>query len=201
MTLRPSKLVLLGNSNVGKSSIAIKLACGEFDDYKEPTIGAAFLSKIIFYDDFNRVKLEIWDTAGQERYRALAPMYYRGASLAAVVYDVTDRNSFEGAKTWIKELNAHASPDITVALIGNKIDLPHEEHMISSEEGRETAIRLNSLFFETSAKTCDNIESIFITMLKKTYGSKPYIPPYRFTRESSVYLYDDFNMRKKSYCC
>ena len=201
MILRPSKLVLLGDSGVGKSSISIRLACGQFDEYTEPTIGAAFLSKTIQYDDINRVKLEIWDTAGQERYRALAPMYYRGASLAAVVYDVTDRTSFEGAKRWINELNSHASPDITISLIGNKIDLPIDKRVITSEEGQETATRLNALFFETSAKTSNNIESIFVTMLKKTYDSKPYIPPYKFTRESSAYLNDDFHIRKNSFCC
>ena len=201
MTLRPSKLVLLGNSSVGKSSISIKLACGHFAEYKEPTIGAAFLSKTIQYDDINRVKLEIWDTAGQERYRALAPMYYRGASLAAVVYDVTERTTFEGAKSWIKELNIQASPDITVALIGNKLDLPKEKHVITTEEGQETATRLNALFFETSAKTDDNIDNIFITMLKKAYGSKPYIPPYRFSIEKSELLYDGFHMPKKHPCC
>lgn len=201
MTLRPSKLVLLGNSSVGKSSIAIRLACGRFDDYKEPTIGAAFLSKTLQYDDINRVKLEIWDTAGQERYRALAPMYYRGASLAAVVYDVTDRTTIEGAKSWIKELKTQASPDIIIALIGNKIDLPKDKHVITTEEGEETATILNTLFFETSAKTDDNIENIFVKMLKKAYDSKPYIPPYRFSIEKSELLYDGFHMPKKHSCC
>ena len=97
------KLVLLGESAVGKSSMALRFVNGRFSEFQENTIGAAYLTKSVVIDD-NAVKFEIWDTAGQERYNSLAPMYYRGAQAAIVVYDITNADTFERAKSWVKEL-------------------------------------------------------------------------------------------------
>ena len=95
---------------------------GQFQDYQESTIGAAFLTQTVCLDD-TTVKFEIWDTAGQERYHSLAPMYYRGAQAAIVVYDITNSDTFNRAKAWVKELQRQASPNIVIALAGNKADL------------------------------------------------------------------------------
>ncbi|KAJ2334084.1 GTP-binding protein of the rab/ypt, partial [Coemansia sp. RSA 2673] len=95
----------------------------QFDQYKESTIGAAFLTKEVVLDASNTEKLNIWDTAGQERYKSLAPMYYRSALGAIVVYDITQAASFDRAKSWIKELHRQADPGIVIALAGNKTDL------------------------------------------------------------------------------
>jgi len=97
------KLVLLGESAVGKSSLVLRFVKGQFHEFQESTIGAAFLTQTVCLDD-TTVKFEIWDTAGQERYHSLAPMYYRGAQAAIVVYDITNADTFERAKQWVKEL-------------------------------------------------------------------------------------------------
>jgi small GTP-binding protein len=116
------KLVLLGEAAVGKSSVVLRFVSDEFQANKEPTIGAAFLTQKCRLED-RVLRYEIWDTAGQERFHSLAPMYYRNAQAAVVVYDVTKASSLEKAKTWVKELQRQANPNIVIALAGNKIDL------------------------------------------------------------------------------
>ena len=101
------KLVLLGESAVGKSSLVLRFVKGQFHEFQESTIGAAFLTQTVCLDD-TTVKFEIWDTAGQERYHSLAPMYYRGAQAAIVVYDITNADTFARAKTWVRELQRQA---------------------------------------------------------------------------------------------
>ncbi|GAA5827026.1 hypothetical protein JCM11251_002210 [Rhodosporidiobolus azoricus] len=124
------KLVLLGESAVGKSSVVLRFCQNDFQPNKEPTIGAAFLTQRCRLED-KVIKFEIWDTAGQERFRSLSPMYYRNAQAAVVVYDVTKSASLDQAKTWVKELQRQANPNIVIALAGNKIDLVRPS---SSEE-------------------------------------------------------------------
>ncbi|KAF7784443.1 hypothetical protein Agabi119p4_608 [Agaricus bisporus var. burnettii] len=116
------KLVLLGEAAVGKSSIVLRFVSNEFQPNKEPTIGAAFLTQKCRLED-RILRYEIWDTAGQERFHSLAPMYYRNAQAAVVVYDVTKSTSLEKAKSWVKELQRQANPNIVIALAGNKVDL------------------------------------------------------------------------------
>ncbi|KAG8932431.1 hypothetical protein FRC03_011927 [Tulasnella sp. 419] len=116
------KLVLLGEAAVGKSSIVMRFVSNEFQANKEPTIGAAFLTQKCRLED-RVLRYEIWDTAGQERFHSLAPMYYRNAQAAVVVYDVTKAQSLEKAKSWVKELQRQANPNIVIALAGNKVDL------------------------------------------------------------------------------
>lgn len=184
-----SKLVILGDSSVGKSSIARRFAKGNFYEYNEPTIGAAFLTKTVnvthdatsshdatlsTFDKLESskqpvktVNFEIWDTAGQERYRSLAPMYYKNASTAIVVYDVTNIKSFESAKHWVNELKMYTSSnvsDIVIVLVGNKTDC--KDRKIYFEMGQQYAKQNNMLFMETSAKQNKNITDVF-TMLAK----------------------------------
>ncbi|KAJ2877501.1 GTP-binding protein of the rab/ypt, partial [Coemansia aciculifera] len=128
------KVVLLGESAVGKSSLVTRFTSDQFDQYKESTIGAAFLTKVVALDASNTANLQIWDTAGQERYKSLAPMYYRNAQAAVVVYDITQAASFERAKSWIKELQRLADSGIVIALAGNKTDLA-DRRTVATQEG------------------------------------------------------------------
>ncbi|CDW51862.1 Ras protein Rab 5C [Trichuris trichiura] len=159
------KLVLLGESAVGKSSLVLRFAKGQFHEYQESTIGAAFLTQSVCMDDMT-VKFEIWDTAGQERYHSLAPMYYRGAQAAIVVYDVTNQESFTKAKNWVNELQRQALPNIVIALAGNKADLANKR-MVDFSEAQSYAEEHGLLFMETSAKSAMNVNDIFQAIAKK----------------------------------
>lgn len=182
------KLVLLGESAVGKSSIVQRFVKNSFDEFRESTIGAAFLTQSIKLsneelqksgneldpidnstntsnsnDDPNDgivIKFEIWDTAGQERYRSLASMYYRNAQAAVVVYDITQSESLDKAKYWIKELQKQASSDILITLVGNKLDLK-DERQIDEDSAKSFANELGLLYFEVSAKTGENVQELF----------------------------------------
>eukprot|EP00029_Vermamoeba_vermiformis_P000929 TRINITY_DN11099_c0_g1_i1.p1 TRINITY_DN11099_c0_g1~~TRINITY_DN11099_c0_g1_i1.p1 ORF type:complete len:199 (+),score=43.16 TRINITY_DN11099_c0_g1_i1:26-622(+) len=159
------KLVLLGESSVGKSSLVLRFVKGQFLEYQESTIGAAFLTQTVCLND-TTVKFEIWDTAGQERYHSLAPMYYRGAQAAIVVYDLTSKDSFERAKTWVKELQRQGSPNIVIALSGNKLDLANKRQ-VDVAEAQAYADENGLLFYETSAKTSANVNELFVAIAKK----------------------------------
>ncbi|KAH9892123.1 putative GTP-binding protein ypt5 [Xylariomycetidae sp. FL2044] len=163
------KLVLLGESAVGKSSIVLRFVKDQFDSYRESTIGAAFLTQTISLDD-TTVKFEIWDTAGQERYKSLAPMYYRNANCAVVVYDITQSSSLDKAKAWVKELQRQANENIIIALAGNKLDLVSEQpdkRAVSTADAEAYANEAGLLFFETSAKTAENVRELFTAIAKK----------------------------------
>jgi small GTP-binding protein len=150
-----AKLVLLGEMACGKTSIVHRYVRGTYFDNQESTIGASFFTKIV--NEFS-VKYEIWDTAGQERYHSLAPMYYRGASAALVVFDVTEPASFERAKKWVLELKANVSnTDLIIALVGNKIDCT-EDRSVEEREARQYADEQELLYVETSAKENVNVE-------------------------------------------
>lgn len=159
------KLVLLGDSAVGKSSLVLRFVRGQFFEYQESTIGAAFLTQTVALND-TTVKFEIWDTAGQERYHSLAPMYYRGAAAAIVVYDITAYESFDRAKAWVKELQRQGSPNIVIALAGNKTDLSIKRK-VQSEEAQAYCDESGIMFMETSAKTASNVNELFVAIARK----------------------------------
>ena len=156
---RQCKMVILGESSVGKTSLALRIVRDEFFEFSEPTIGAAFLSHSVETSN-GRIKYEIWDTAGQERYRSLAPMYYRGASVALVVYDITNKDSFSRAQHWVNELKRNGSADILITLVGNKIDR-EDAREIEKECVQEFADEHCLKHIETSAKTGVNIPELF----------------------------------------
>lgn len=159
------KLVLLGDTAVGKSCLVVRFVRDEFFEYQEPTIGAAFLTQTVQLDD-STIKYEIWDTAGQERYRSLAPMYYRGAAAAIIVYDITNLDSFTGAKSWVKELQRRGDPNVVIALAGNKADL-ESRRKVEFEEANAYAEENGILHLETSAKNANNVKALFVEIAKK----------------------------------
>lgn len=164
------KVVLLGDTAVGKSCLAVRFVKNEFFAFQEPTIGAAFLTKNIGTGG-NQIKLEIWDTAGQERYRSLAPMYYRGAVAAIVVYDITQEDTLNGAKGWIQELKKNVESCIII-LAANKFDLK-EERTITKQDVEEYANINNIIHLETSAKSGHNVERVFNIISEKIPKTEP----------------------------
>ena len=152
------KVVFLGDTSVGKSCLTVRFVRNEYFEFQEPTIGAAFLAKNLTHQG-KKLKLEIWDTAGQERYRSLAPMYYRGAKAAVVVYDITKKDTLNGAKSWIDELKKKQA-DCIIILVGNKFDLNEERNIVASDV-KEYARDHDLIHIEASAKTGHNVEEIF----------------------------------------
>ncbi|GAB9476521.1 hypothetical protein Gpo141_00013585 [Globisporangium polare] len=157
---REVKVVLLGDTGVGKSSLVLRFVTNNFRPYSESTIGASFMSKMIVVND-TPIKYQIWDTAGQEKYHSLAPMYYRGAAAAIVVYDITRKQSLQTLKNWVKELKQLGPDNIVIAIAGNKSDL-EEKREVPASQARAYAEEIGALFIETSAKEDRNVSDLFI---------------------------------------
>nr|XP_054763102.1 ras-related protein Rab-22A-like [Lytechinus pictus] len=169
-----AKIVLLGELNVGKSSIAGRFQSDQFNERYQATIGATFTTKHITDGD-REYTFFIWDTAGKERFRALAPLYYRGASAAILVYDITSKNSFDCIPYWISELKKHGPPDIIIVLVGNKCDCSDDVRQIPKRFSTSYATEKGIFFFETSAKTGENVEEILLEIGRRLPDNLVYI--------------------------
>eukprot|EP01104_Vermistella_antarctica_P007149 TRINITY_DN178_c0_g1_i4.p1 TRINITY_DN178_c0_g1~~TRINITY_DN178_c0_g1_i4.p1 ORF type:complete len:203 (+),score=56.41 TRINITY_DN178_c0_g1_i4:76-684(+) len=156
------KLLIIGDSGVGKSCLLLRFSDDIFTDSFISTIGVDFKIRTIEIDGV-KVKLQIWDTAGQERFRTITSSYYRGAHGIIVVYDVTDQKSFNNITKWLKEIDTFAGPHVQKLLVGNKCDL-EDERTITVDAGNELAVKLGVPFVETSAKDSINVEQAFRTM-------------------------------------
>jgi len=161
------KVVLLGDSGVGKSSIVLRFVADNFKTDAEATIGASYMGKILQINE-KMIKFNIWDTAGQERYHSLAKMYYRDANAAIMVYDITKKGSFEGLKKWHKELAEFGPKDIAIVVAGNKEDLVEAE-AIGPEEAQAFARSIGAIYKKTSAKTNYGVEQIFRELAGKIF--------------------------------
>ena len=159
------KVVLVGDSFVGKTNIMSKYIKDQFNITSKSTIGVEFGTKILEIDN-KKVKAQIWDTAGQERYKSITSAYYKGAKGAFIVYDITNKSTFESVDKWIKDLNSYGDKNLTMLLIGNKSDL-EDKRIINKEEGEEKAKSFELGFIETSAYNGDNIDQAFDIMLKE----------------------------------
>ncbi|XP_014508229.1 ras-related protein RHN1 isoform X1 [Vigna radiata var. radiata] len=188
-----AKLVLLGDMGTGKTSLVLRFVKGQFSEYQESTIGAAFFTQVLSLNEAT-VKFDIWDTAGQERYHSLAPMYYRGAAAAIVVYDITSMDSFVRAKKWVREVQRQANSNLTMFLVANKADL-EGDRKISNEEGEEYARESGLSFLETSAKTAQNVNELFYEIAKKLVKANP-------SRQSGIKLHSrPTESRRRYFCC
>jgi len=163
------KLLLIGDSGVGKSCLLLRFAEDAFTDSYLSTIGVDFKIRTIDLEG-KTVKLQIWDTAGQERFRTIAAAYYRGAHGIIVVYDVTDGESYENVKGWLTEIDRYASEGVHKLLLGNKSDLT-ERRVVEHDAAKEFADQLGIPLLETSAKTSAGVEDAFIAMAKQVKES------------------------------
>ena len=161
------KIVLIGDSGVGKSNLLSRFTQDEFSLESKSTIGVEFATRSVKCKD-KVIKAQIWDTAGQERYRAITSAYYRGAHGALLVYDITKHNSFDNVERWLDELQQHASTDISVMLVGNKSDLKHLR-AVPVEEAKGFSELKKLLFMETSALENYNVEEAFSQLITHIY--------------------------------
>lgn len=157
------KVCVIGDTDVGKTSLSMRYCHGEFPENSTPTIGASFLQKRVLIDGME-ISLQIWDTAGQERFRSMAPMYYRGAKAAICVFDVTNEESFNRVVSWLRDLKAHADPNVVICLAGNKCDKQAAFNLTSCEE---LANSMGATFMPTSALTGQGVEQAFETLSRK----------------------------------
>ncbi|KAH9993823.1 ras-domain-containing protein [Russula vinacea] len=159
-TLKRTKIVLLGDQSVGKTSLITRFMYDTFDNTYQATIGIDFLSKTLYLDD-RTVRLQLWDTAGQERFRSLIPSYIRDSTVAIVVFDITNRQSFLSTTKWIDDVRSERGNDVMVVLVGNKADLSDKRRQVTLEEATAKAQELSIMFMETSAKAGHNVKSLF----------------------------------------
>jgi len=156
------KLLLIGNTAVGKSSLLLRFSDNVFNESFLPTIGVDF--KIRTFDLSGKtIKLQMWDTAGQERFKTITSSYYKGAHGIILVYDITDKQSFRDIDNWLAEVEKHANENVNKLLVGNKSDM-ESNRQVSYEEGKAYADQLGIKFLETSAKNSVNVENAFFTM-------------------------------------
>ena len=201
------KIIVIGDSGVGKSCLTNKATKNVFEDTYNATVGFEFFSFNLKLDE-KIIKLQIWDTCGQEIYRSLITNFYRNSSLAVMVYAINNRESFENIDIWLKELRTHSNPDTKVFLIGNKVDL-EEDRVIKREQGEEYSKENKfNIFMEASAKSGFNAQQIFVEAARILY--EDYL---KYKRNDSVGTFkpinennnqkinNNTNTSKKAGCC
>ncbi|KAJ5068583.1 ras and ef-hand domain-containing protein [Anaeramoeba ignava] len=188
------KLLIIGNSDVGKSCILLRFCDGEFVQNPGTTIGVDFRFSSIELDG-EEAKLQIWDTAGQERFRTITSTYYRNADGVMVVYDVTNQSSFDQVKNWFREISSNAPQNVATILVGNKIDL-ESQRSISTKQGSNLANSLHSPFIEVSAKSGENILEAFRLAAKETKKKTENI---KVPKEKNIVQFRKTNQKKS--CC
>lgn len=190
------KTILVGDSGVGKTSLLVQFDQGKFIPGSfSATVGIGFTNKVVTVDGV-KVKLQIWDTAGQERFRSVTHAYYRDAEALLLLYDITNRASFDNIRAWLTEIGEYAQKDVVIMLLGNKCDMNHER-VIRSEEGENLAKEYGVPFMETSAKTGLNVDVAFLAVakeLKQRAGRYPDQPTFQ------IHEYIEAQ-KKKSSCC
>ncbi|KAF9136654.1 hypothetical protein BGX30_010979 [Mortierella sp. GBA39] len=162
------KIVLIGDSGVGKSNLLSRFTRGDFNLESKSTIGVDFGARTVQVEDGKMIKAQIWDTAGQERYRAITSAYYRGAVGALLLYDITQHGTYESVSRWLSEVREHADPNIIVMMVGNKSDLRHLRS-IHTEEAKGFAEENGLMFIETSALDATNVDVAFTNLLTEIY--------------------------------
>ncbi|XP_065923563.1 ras-related protein Rab-26 isoform X7 [Magallana gigas] len=189
------KTILVGDSGVGKTSLLVQFDQGRFQAGSfSATVGIGFTNKVVDVEG-TKVKLQIWDTAGQERFRSVTHAYYRDAHALLLLYDVSNKASFDNIRAWLGEINEYAQEDVVIMLLGNKADMT-SERVIRTEDGERLANEYNVAFMETSAKTGMNVDLAFMAVakdLKMKKTRKPTDPKFSVT--------DYVNQEKQSVGC
>ncbi|CAG2226473.1 unnamed protein product [Mytilus edulis] len=190
------KVMLIGDSGVGKTCLLVRFKDGAFlSGSFISTVGIDFRNKVVDVEG-TKVKLQIWDTAGQERFRSITRAYYRDANALLLLYDVTNKASFDNIRAWLGEINEYAQEDVVIMLLGNKADMAGER-MIRTEDGEKLAKEYNVAFMETSAKTGMNVDLAFMAVakdLKMKKTRKPADPKFNVAE----YVLQE---RKSGGCC
>lgn len=168
---RPLKICLLGEGRVGKTSILLRFVKGDFDDRQTSTISASCFDKSIPIGGGESARVSLWDTAGQERFHALGPLYYRDADGALLVYDITDEQSFNRVREWVKELRKMLGEDIVIAIAGNKIDMEKQRNVDKDEALRYTQ-SIGGVHHTTSAKSGAGINEAFSELVRRVVAKK-----------------------------
>lgn len=189
---KSQKLVLIGDSNVGKTSIIDQFIDSKFGETK-PSIGALHKLKTIKISNGEEVQLDIWDTAGQEKFKSIVPMYYKGSKGIIIVFDISSDDSFDGAKRWIGDIEASYN-SATLMLVGNKSDLG-DLRSVSTEKAQSFAVSKNMLYLECSAKNNSNIDEIFKAIAEKLPKSVENTSTSKLTASSSQ------KEREAGICC
>ena len=168
--LLEAKIVLLGDVNVGKTSIASRYCKNSFNEHHINTIGGAYQQQKVVLENGAMIKLHIWDTSGQERFRAMTNLYYRDAQVALLTYDITNESSFTSIDFWIKELKYKVeNENMILCLVGNKCDVNKDDRKITTVRGKNFAEENNMIFYETSAKTGEGVKELFVAIANKVY--------------------------------
>ena len=162
------KIIIIGDSGVGKSCLSIKASRNYFEDFYSPTVGFEFLTFNVKVEDQN-IKLQIWDTCGQEVYRSLISSFYRSASLAIIVYSIDNEESFINIDKWLNDVKSQSNPDVKIFVIGNKVDLEDKREVTKEAGEKFKQDHKLSYFTETSAKTGFNVQNVFIEVAKELY--------------------------------
>ena len=203
------KLVLIGESGVGKTSIITQFVDEKFVSDKQSTIGGTFNSKLVKCGNGKNLKLEIWDTAGQERYRSVTKLFYKDANAAILVYDITNKNSFDQLqKYWAGQVKESSPKNIIIAIAANKCDL-FDKEVVDEKTAREFAKNIGAIFSLTSAKSTAGINDLFIQISKKYSGAnsatiieeKEENNEFKKIRKESVILTKNSQKNKKKGCC
>ena len=161
------KVLLLGDSSVGKTCFLLRYCDKSFQEAHLSTIGLDYRLKSMTLQNDKNIKLQIWDTAGQDRFRAITKNYYKGANGIILIYDVTNKQSYENVKNWLTQIKEEANPNVIIYLAGNKIDVEEEQRVITTEDGQKIADEYKLPFKETSAKNGINVNEIFQELVEK----------------------------------
>jgi len=164
------KVVILGASGVGKTCLGLRFVKDQFVTYTASTIGASFLVKELIFNN-QKVTMQIWDTAGQERFRSMAPLYYRGAVAAILVFSITDEASFEKLKEWVRELQSNVDEPLVLAIACNKADLA-DQRVVAMETATQYANSIGALIYETSAKSNTGVSQLFNEVARRLVNTK-----------------------------
>ena len=195
------KLILIGDSCVGKSNILSKYLKNEFDPNSRATVGVEFGTKNILINN-KKIKIQIWDTAGEERYRSITSAYYKGAKGAFIVYDITRKTTFDNIDKWISDLKLNGDENICIIILGNKSDL-NEKRQVQEKDGIQKAEMFKTAFLETSALNGDNITKAFEELIEQIYqnNKSSFENDNKKEIDNGININDNEKNKEKRKCC